>query len=126
MAKVKEATNVATKLSIVGSIIALMGALGQIFGSKYDKVRLLLKVNVNDAHFVSTESKVTSDGREFYVINVVNPDNAKEKFSLPISGDADAEDFEVWLSECNADFTANGKVITKGTQKVRCYAVVEE
>lgn len=126
MAKVKEATNVAKGLSVIGSIIALMGALGQIFGSKYDKVKLLLKVNVNDAHFVSTEKKVTTDGREFYVINVVNPDNAKEKFSLPISGEADADEFEVWLSECNADFVANGKTITKGTQKVRCYAVAEE
>lgn len=125
MAKVKEATNVVAKVSIIGGIIALMASLGQIFGSRYDKVKLLLKVNVNDAHFVSTEKKVTNDGREFYVINVCNPENAKEKFSLPISGDADAENFEVWLSECNADFTANGKVIAKGTQKVRCYAVEE-
>jgi len=126
MSKVKEATSVGTKVSIIGGIIALMAQLGQIFGSKYDKVKLLMKVNVNDPHFVSTEKKVTSDGREFFVINVINPDNAKEKFSLPISGDADAEEFEVWLSECNSDFTANGKVIVKGTQKVRCYAVTEE
>ena len=126
MSKVKEATNVASRLSIVGGIIALMSSLGQIFGSKYDKTKLLMRVNVNDPYFVSTEEKVTTDGRKFYVLNVVNPDNVKEKFSLPISGEEDAEDFEIWLSTSNADFVANGKTITKGTQKVRCYAVVEE
>lgn len=113
-------------LSVFGMILARMAELGQLFGSKYDKVKLLLKVNVNDPHFVSTEKKVTTDGREFYVINVVNPDNAKEKISLPISGDAEAEEFEIWESVCNADFTANGKVITKGTAKIRCYAVETE
>lgn len=125
MAKVREATGVAV-LSIFGMILARMQELGQLFGSKYDKVKLLLKVNVNDAHFVSTEKKVTNDGREFYVINVVNPANPKEKISLPISGDAEVEEFEIWESVCNADFTANGKVITKGTAKIRCYAVEAE
>lgn len=125
MAKLREATNVAV-LSVFGLILARMAELGQIFGSKYDKVKLLLKVSVNDPHFVSTEKKVTTDGREFYVINVVNPDNVKEKISLPISGDAEAEEFEIWESVCNSDFVANGKTITKGTAKIRCYAVVEE
>lgn len=126
MAKVKEATNVATKLSVFGLIVARMQELGQIFGSRYDKVKKMLSVNVNDPCFVSVEAKATNEGREFFVINIVDPNDPKVKISLPISGDPESEEFEIWSTVCNSDFTANGKTITKGTEKIRCYAVVEE
>ena len=122
--KVKEAKKIG--FSVLGLIVAAMSELGQIFGSKYDKTVLMLKVSVNDDYFVSTESKVTTDGREFFVINLVEPTDPKIKVSLPISGDPESEEFEIWRTKCNADFMANGKVITKGTEKIRCYAVAEE
>ena len=124
MAKVQSSKKVV--LSVFSLIVAAMAELGQIFGSRYDKVTLMLKVSVNDPCFVSTESKVTSDGREFFVVNIVDPNDPKVKISLPISGDPESEEFEIWRTKCNSDFTANGKTITKGTERIRCYAVVEE
>jgi len=112
MAKTQNAT--AAKLSVLGAILVSMQELGQIFGSRYDKITLMLKVSVNDPCYVSTETKVTNDGREFYVINLVDADDPKIKVSLPISGDPEAEEFEIWRTRCNSDFTANGKVIAKG------------
>lgn len=94
-----------------------------IFVSRYDKIELLMTVNVNDKGFQSIEQKKTQDGREFYVINVVDPNDPKIKFSLPISGAEDAETFEIHLCEANNDFTINGNTIVKGTKKVRCYSV---
>lgn len=124
MAKVQNATSV--RLSVLGAILVAMQELGQIFGSRYDKTKLMLKVSVNDPCYVSTETKVTSDGREFYVINLVDPEDPKIKISLPISGDPESEEFEIWRTRCNSDFTSNGKVISKGTEKIRCYAVEPE
>jgi hypothetical protein len=115
------------KVSVIGKIVALMVALGQVFTAKYDKVELLLSIGVDSPEFVSIENKVTKDGREYFVLNFADPKNAKVKGSLPISGDESAEKFEIWLAECNTDFqTTAGQTVTKGTQKVRCYSVDEE
>lgn len=121
--KVKSA--VGAKVGVVSSIMLLMTKLGQVFTTRYDKKELLLTVNVDDPEFSSIEQKVTQDGREFYVLNVVDPKDPKIKFSLPIGGAEDAESFEVWLCEANSDFTINGKTTAKGTEKIRCYAVEE-
>lgn len=117
--------NVGRTFDVLSKKLAIYGQLNG--GSKYDKVALLWVVNVNDpSTYLEIEPKETSDGREFFLLHFKNPTNPTEKMSLPISGDDSAETFELWDCKVNTTFEANGKTFKKGTQKVRCYAKIEE
>ena len=105
------------------AIQANMKKNGQGVGSKYDKIKLLGSISINDASCVGVEEKETGDGRTFYILAFVNPANTKEKLSLPISGSEDSESFEFWATKANVTFSVNGNEIKKGTEKVRLYSV---
>jgi len=93
-------------------------------GSYWNKNILLWTVDINDSNtFVSIESRETSDGREFFLLWFRDPEDAKVKYSLPISGSEENETFELWECTSNRDFKSNGITIKKGTKKVRCYSV---
>lgn len=98
---------------------------GQLAQGKYDKIKLLWIVNINDpSTFLDIEAKMTNDGtREFYVLKFRDPNNPKIERNLIISGDETSETFELWDATCNVDFEVNGITVKKGTKKVRCYAV---
>ncbi len=90
---------------------------------KFEKIELLLIININDASiYLDVEQQEKEDGSEFYILHFANPQNSTEKFSLPITGDELAEQFEIWLCQVQNDFIVDRCVIEKGTKRILCFS----
>jgi len=125
MPKVKS-VKVSLNENLLFSVLdAKLKQYGQLAQGKYDKVKLLWIVNINDpSTFLDVEEKTTNDGtREFFVLKFKDPNDPKIERNLIIAGDESAETFELWDCVSNVDFEVNGRTIKKGTKKVRCYAI---